>query len=113
MRFSTSTLWLALQPRSFDPLGNNLAWIIAYSGVSRELTKSGFNVRVAECCEAAAILKSGAQKLGDVPQDIFEMGKAELPPNLCRRAEHFFSEMERVRAGKQAWAECDATRSAS
>ena len=94
----------------FDPLGNNLAWIIAYSGVSRELTKSGFNVRVAECCEAAAILKGGAQKLGDLPQDIFEMGKAKLPPNLCRRAEHFFSEMERVRAGKQAWAESDAVR---
>ena len=94
----------------FDPLGNNLAWIIAYSGVSRELTRSGFNVRVAECCEAAAILKGGAQKLGDVPQDIFEMGKAKLPPNLCRRAEHFFSEMERVRAGKQAWAESDAMR---
>jgi galactokinase len=54
-----------------DPLGNNLAWIIAYSGVSRELTKSGFNVRVAECCEAAAILKSGAQKLGDLPHDIW------------------------------------------
>lgn len=90
------------------PMG--AVWIIAYSGVSRELTKSGFNVRVSECYQAAALLKPGAQKLGDVPREVFETGKENLPPDLRRRAEHFFGEVERVHLGRQAWAEFDAAR---
>ena len=93
-----------------DPPSGDSAWIVAYSGVSRELTKSGFNVRVAECHEAAASLKSGAWKLGDVSQEIFETKKISLPENLRRRAEHFFSEVERVSLGRQVWAESDAVR---
>lgn len=85
-------------------------WIIAYSGVSRELTKSGFNVRVTECHHAASLLKPGAQKLGDVPREVFETEKAKLLPDLRRRAEHFFGEVERVHLGRQAWAESDAAR---
>ncbi len=94
----------------FDPPSRDSAWIVAYSGVSRELTKSGFNVRVAECHEAAASLQSGAWKLGDVPQEIFEAKKMSLPENLRRRAEHFFREVERVSLGRQVWAEGDAVR---
>jgi galactokinase len=93
-----------------DPPSSDSAWIVAYSGVSRELTKSGFNVRVAECHEAAASLQNGAWKLGDVPHEIFEARKMSLPENLRNRAEHFFSEVERVHLGKQAWAESDAVR---
>ena len=33
-----------------------------------------------------------------------------LPENLRRRAEHFFSEVERVSLGRQLWAEGDAVR---
>lgn len=33
-----------------------------------------------------------------------------LPENLRKRTEHFFSEVERVHLGKQAWAESDAMR---
>ncbi len=93
-----------------DPPSSDSVWIVAYSGVSRELTKSGFNVRVAECHEAAASLQSGAWKLGDVPREIFEAKKMSLPENLRRRAEHFFSEVERVSLGRQVWAESDAVR---
>ena len=93
-----------------DPPSSDSVWIVAYSGVSRELTKSGFNVRVAECHEAAASLQSGAWKLGDVPREIFEAKKISLPENLRRRAEHFFSEVERVSLGRQVWAESDAVR---
>jgi len=78
-------------------------WIVAYSGVSRELTKSGYNLRVAECQEAAARLLPGATKLSDVPHESFEQKKAGLPKHLYRRAEHFFSEVERVRKGAEAW----------
>jgi len=93
-----------------DPPSSDSVWIVAYSGVSRELTKSGFNVRVAECHEAAASLQSGAWKLGDVPREIFEAKKMSLPENLHKRAEHFFSEVERVSLGRQVWAESDAVR---
>jgi galacturonokinase len=86
------------------------AWVVAYSGVSRELTKSGFNVRVAECHEAASSLQNGAWKLGDVPREVFEAKKMSLPENLRKRAQHFFGEVERVHLGKQAWAESDAPR---
>jgi galactokinase len=86
-----------------DSPSNGPAWIVAYSGVSRELTKSGFNTRVLECREAASLLKGGAQILSDVPRDLFEAKKATLPDNLCRRAEHFYGEVERVHKGAEAW----------
>jgi galactokinase/galacturonokinase len=87
----------------FDPPSGGFAWIVAYSGVSRELTKSGFNVRVAECHEAAALLQPGAWKLGDVPRETFDEKKTSLPENLRKRAEHFYTEVERVLAGADAW----------
>jgi galactokinase len=94
----------------FDSPSSDSCWIVAYSGISRELTKSGFNVRVAECHEAASSLQNGAWKLGDVPREIFEARKMSLPENLRKRAQHFFSEVERVHLGRQAWAESDAVR---
>ena len=69
-----------------DPPANDFAWIVAYSGISRELTKSGFNVRVEECRQAAALLKDGAKILSDVPHEIFEEKKMSLPENLRKRA---------------------------
>ena len=91
----------------FDSPSNNSAWIVAYSGVSRELTKSGFNTRVLECRQAASLLKDGAQILSDVPPDLFEEKKISLPENLRRRAEHFYGEVERVHRGAKAWEDSD------
>jgi len=91
----------------FDSPRNDFAWIVAYSGISRELTKSGFNVRVAECHEAASSLQNGAWKLSDVPREIFEQRKMSLPENLRKRATHFFTEVERVHRGEKAWEESD------
>jgi galacturonokinase len=88
-----------------DSPSADAAWIVAYSGVSRELTKSGFNVRVAECHEAAALLKDGGHILGDVPWEVFEEKKMSLPENLRKRATHFFTETERVRQGAELWQE--------
>lgn len=87
----------------FDSPSDDSAWIVAYSGVSRELTKSGFNTRVLECRAAASLLKDGAQILSDVPRDLFEEKKAGLPENLRRRVEHFYGEVERVQLGAKAW----------
>lgn len=90
-----------------DPLPSGFTWMVAYSGVSRELTKSGFNVRVAECHEAASSLLPGAWKLCDVPRELFEETKQVLPENLRKRATHFFTEMDRVRRGARAWQEAN------
>lgn len=87
----------------FDSHSNSAAWIVAYSGVSRELTQSGFNARVVECYKAASTLKDGARRLADVPLELFEQKKKTLPEDLSRRAEHFYGEVERVRRGARAW----------
>jgi galactokinase len=88
-----------------DPPSRHFAWIVAYSGVSRELTKSGFNVRVEECRQAASLLKDGANILSDVPREFFDEKKMTLPENLRKRATHFFTEVERVYQGAKAWKE--------
>lgn len=95
------TITASATPIFDSPSGH--AWIVAYSGVSRELTKSGFNLRVAESKQAASLLKDGAQILSDVPCELFEEKKMTLPENLRRRAEHFFTETQRVRQGAKAW----------
>jgi len=93
-----------------DPPSSRFTWIIAYSGLSRELTKSGFNVRVEECRAAASLLKAGAKILSDVPREAFEQKKRTLPENLSKRAEHFFTEVDRVHDGAQAWKEANLER---
>lgn len=90
-----------------DPRPADFTWIVAYSGVSRELTKSGFNARVAECHAASALLQDGARTLSDVPHEVFEERKAALPDHLRRRAEHFFTEVDRVQRGARAWQNAD------
>ena len=86
-----------------DSPSADAAWIVAYSGISRELTKSGFNVRVAECHEASSLLNDGASILCDVPRELFEEKKNALTENLRKRATHFFAETDRVRQGAELW----------
>ncbi len=74
-----------------DPARRAFAWIVAYSGVSRELTKSGFNVRVDECKLAASQLKEGARVLSDVPRALYEDRKMSLPEESNAGAENTFS----------------------
>lgn len=91
--------------------------ILAFSGLKKSLTSTGYNNRVAECAEAARIvLKSAAQeqaqahikpgdqpRLGHVPEETYVRHKDRLPEPLDRRAAHFFSEAARVRQGIAAW----------
>jgi galactokinase len=91
---------------------------VAYSGVSHALVGTGYNQRVAECREAAALLLAaaglpvpeGGAVLRDVPPDAYAAHQASLPPNLAKRAAHYFGEQERVEAGVAAWAAGDITR---
>lgn len=89
---------------------------IFFSGVERSLTGSGYNLRVDEAKSAAYALKAYAgldygrhadTRLRDVPRDIYEQYKDRLPENWRRRADHFYTEVERVEQGAEAWRKGD------
>jgi len=88
--------------------------IIVHSGVDRVLTKTNYNERVKECIiSAKTLLKLAGEKvkentrLRDVKREYFETYKNKLPENLRKRAEHFYSEMERVEKGIGCWEKGD------
>ncbi len=85
---------------------------IFFSGLERSLASSKFNMRVDEARSAAYALKAYAgmeygkfeeTNLRDVPFEIFERYKDRLPENWRRRAEHWYTEFQRVEAGAEAW----------
>ncbi len=85
---------------------------IFFSGVERTLAGSKFNMRVDECRSAAYALKaySGMEYgkfeetyLRDVPVEIYRQYRDRLPENWAKRAEHWYTEYERVQKGAEAW----------
>jgi galactokinase len=88
--------------------------LVAFTGAARSLVDSGYNLRVTECRDAARLLleldggKAPSQpRLRDVEPDIFADQGHRLPLRLRRRATHYFSEMERVARGTEAWRQGD------
>jgi len=88
-----------------DPVNiGDVCWVICYSGFSRELVSSGFNDRVRECREAATLLDSNAEHLGQVREEFRgENDVGKLPSHLNRRVAHVYGECERVAQGCSAW----------
>ena len=84
---------------------------IVFSGIERALARTGYNNRVSECRQAAAMLGESAGRtqavdhLIDVTPEEYDRFKEKLPDPLRRRAEHFFSESARVERGVRAWQE--------
>lgn len=85
---------------------------IFFSGLERSLASSKFNMRVDECRSAAYALmayagmdygKFAETNLRDVPREIYEEYKDKLPENWRKRAEHWYTEFERVKRGAEAW----------
>ena len=85
---------------------------IFFSGLTRSLMGSDYNLRVAECKTATWLVQAyeniplREQKktfLRDVSESMFRRHRDEMPPRFARRAEHFFSEHKRVREGITAW----------
>lgn len=85
---------------------------IFFSGVERTLAGSAFNMRVDECRSAAYALKAYAglpygkfneTYLRDVPREVYEQYKTRLPENWAKRAEHWYTEFDRVQKGAEAW----------
>ena len=85
---------------------------IIFSGLTRSLLSSDYNLRVHECKVAAwNILATKKQPLKtfektflrDVPESCFNETKDCFPERFRKRAAHFYSECERVRQGVSAW----------
>lgn len=89
---------------------------IFFSGVTRKLTGTDYNLRVAECKTAAWIMQAYEgehlkelpdTRLRDVPEDRLEKYANRMPSRFARRARHFFTECDRVREGVKAWEDGD------
>ena len=85
---------------------------IFFSGLTRSLMSSDYNLRVAECKTATWLVQAyeniplkehSKTFLRDVSESMFKRHRDEMPPRFARRAEHFFSEHKRVREGITAW----------
>lgn len=87
---------------------------VIFSGMERKLAGSAYNMRVDECKAASYALKDFAHMeygkfndsfLRDVPSGIYAQYKEKLPNNWAKRAEHFYTENDRVKKGIKAF-EC-------
>lgn len=110
-------LYLDTKDDSFEliptsPLMKPYKIAIFFSGIERTLAGSKFNMRVDECRSAAYALKAYAGMeygkfketyLRDVPYEVFAQYKDRLPESFAKRAEHWYSEFDRVVRGAEAW----------
>ncbi len=89
---------------------------IFFSGVTRKLTGTDYNLRVSECKTAAWIMQAYEDiplkemqdtRLRDVPEAMFEKHEEQMPSRFAKRARHFYSECDRVEAGVKAWEKGD------
>ena len=110
-------LYMDMQDDSYElipasPSMKPFAIAIFFSGLERSLASSKFNMRVDECRSAAYALKAFAgmeygkfeeTNLRDVPYEVYLRYRDKLPEHWARRAEHWYSEFQRVEAGAEAW----------
>lgn len=85
---------------------------IFFSGLTRSLVNSDYNLRVYECKTAAwnilayqnLPLKTFDKTfLRDIPKEQFDKTRDIMPQRFAKRAEHYYSEYRRVRQGVTAW----------
>lgn len=85
---------------------------IFFSGVTRKLTGTDYNLRVSECKTAAWIMQAyegeplkelSDTRLRDVPEEMLEKYSSLMPERFAKRARHFYSECDRVVNGIKAW----------
>ena len=103
-------------PAASAAAAERFVWVLAYSGVRKALTSSSlFNDRVQECQDAARALLGAAGRPwkdgaggGPILGMVSEVEWRELGSTLARRelrlrAEHYFTEQARVKAGMEAF----------
>ena len=85
---------------------------IFFSGLTRSLVNSDYNLRVYECKTAAWNMLAYMDQplrpfdktfLRDIPKATFDKTRIAMPQRFARRAEHFYTEYRRVRQGVTAW----------
>ncbi|HYH04273.1 MAG TPA: hypothetical protein VEC37_14370, partial [Bacillota bacterium] len=86
--------------------------VVVYSGITKALIGTDYNNRVDECKVAAWVIQdlAGQQgkslaetRLRDVNYDTYLTVRQQLSPRFRKRADHFFTENERVKKGVEAW----------
>ncbi len=89
---------------------------IFFSGVTRKLTGTDYNLRVSECKTAAWMIEAyediplrelSDTRLRDVDEKVFLKHEHKMPERFARRARHFYTECDRVVDGVKAWKEGD------
>ncbi len=115
MSQSNNLTYLDCQSLTFErfptPNGNGgFDILVVYSGVAKTLVGTDYNSRVTESQAAARALLTWAgepvpdkPRLRMVPEEVYADLGDRLPAPLDRRARHFFTEIQRVRAGVSAW----------
>lgn len=110
-------LYMDLKDESYELIPHHPAMkpykiAIFFSGVERSLAGSAYNMRVDECRSAAYALKAFAgmeygkfeeSNLRDVPKEVYLAHRDKLPENWRRRADHWYSEYDRVERGAEAF----------
>ena len=101
--------WQALPLGSAAP---DFRLLVVFTGISRNLAKTGYNQRVKQCFSAARRLatltgKADAGHLGDFSEEEWRIHGDRLPPEEQRRARHFYGERSRVERGIELWKEGD------
>lgn len=85
---------------------------IFFSGLEHSLAGSKFNMRVDElragvyALQALAGMEYGKfneAMARNVPREVYEKYKSQLPESWARRCEHWYTEFERVEKGAEAW----------
>lgn len=114
-------LYLDTKDDSFELIPTNPAMkpykiAIFFSGLQRSLVGTKLNMRVDECRSAAYALKAYAgmeygkfreTNLREVPYEVYLRYKDRLPENFAKRAEHWYTEFDRVQRGAEAWRKGD------
>ena len=101
-------------PTNSPCLGGSLPFEIGifFSGLTRSLVNSDYNLRVYECKTAVWNMLAYTEQplktfdktfLRDIPKATFDKTRIAMPARFARRAEHFYSEYRRVRQGVTAW----------
>lgn len=89
---------------------------VFFSGVTRKLTGTDYNLRVTECKTAAWIMQAyeglklndmADTRLRDVAPALLDRYAGMMPERFARRARHFYTECDRVTRGVRAWEEGD------
>jgi len=89
---------------------------IFFSGVTRNLKGTDYNLRVAECKTSAWMVEAyenislkelDSTFLRDIPEELYIKHKDQMPERFAKRAAHFYGECNRVKAGVEAWRKGD------